>query len=397
MFERVIALCLLFQALISTAGAATYIAGDKLYIDGELRAAYMSDKHVPDRALPGHAANPGDTASYDSAPARLFLGAGYNMTEDITFFARGAFLTLWGRDGGQPFFTDSQTDKIALLEGYGEFKNIFGVVDVKIGRQIYMSPEVFFMPNFMTFERLIYFALDGAVANIRTPSTRITLMGGKEADLADYADANDKFTYGVNTETEFKNGLGFETYFYNHHENGIDNYGLYGLRPFFNFKNTELSFKYLRFYNDDLTSVSDQGQLFFIDAKHNIKGSAGILAPRASAVWTTGDKEVSIDFTRSLIIEQIYGNAVLHDIAVYNAGFDAELSALPKAKFIFDAYYYQGRHGATPDLGLELDLLVKYNLFECLELGAGGGYLFADGDFQSKDAAKMQTWFVYRF
>lgn len=389
--KRIIVLLLCALALAAGASANTNIWQDKIYIDGEFRIAYLSDKNVPDSFAPA-----GTMQSYDILPARLFLGAGYRPSENINIFARGVFFTLWGRDGGLPFFTESQVDRVQLAEGYGELKNIFNAVDIKIGRQFYYDDQVWFMPKYDNFENLVYTSLDGATASIRIKATQIRLMAGWRARLSDWDD-HDYFTYGFETKTDIKPEYGFYAFFYNSQKNSDTYEGVYGLKPYVNYKGIAASFRYLRVFDDGRAAFPKHGQFFMGDISYEINAPAAMLKPRASVAWTTGSTDMNIYFERSLIIEHIYGPTVLRDTAVYNAGIDIAPAALPKLQVLFDGYYYQGRANGNPDKGLELDLQAKYNLLEDLTIGAGFAYLFADRDFQSKDAQKIQVFAVYKF
>ena len=373
-----------------TAFAGTYF-GDKFFIDGDLRAVYMTNSNVPDKFAPA-----GTMASYVQAPTRLFLGAGYDINKNITLFARGAFLTLWGSPGGQPFFTDSQVDRVQLTEAYIDFKKLTDFLSVRVGRQFYAAEEVFFEPNWYNFERLVYTALDGVVFTIDIPSTTINIIGGREAPLSDFYD-KDAFTYGFQTKTDISELFGFYTYFYNRDQKYGDNIGRYGVKPYINYGGFEASFQYLRLFDDSFRRFSAQGQFFKFDISREYKKEGSYtLTPRGSVTWTTGGQESEMDFTRNLIVEDIFGSQVLIDHADYNLSLDAAFDAVPDTLFTFESFYYQGRRGA-PDIGTELNLLVKYTTPFNLELGVGAGYLFANRAFQSKDASKLQTWLVYRF
>lgn len=389
MIKRILALLLL--AIPLCVGAETNV-WDKLYIDGEFRMAYLSDKNVPDRFAPA-----GTKQSYDMLPTRLMFGAGYRPTENINIFAQGVYFTLWNRDGGQPVFTDSQVDKVRLLQAYVDFNNIFDAVDLRIGRQIYFMDEFYLFPNMSNFERLIYVAMDGASATVRLPTTTLYLAAGWEAPLADWAEP-DVFHYGFQSHTEVNDLFSFTLFWYQHQATSEEYYGVYGVKPRINYKDLFFGLRYARAYDQD-SRFGNQGQFFMIESSYDYKTEPMVFSPRANVIWTTGEPYPGvIDFIRSLIVESIYGQSALRNAAIYNAGFDIVLNSLPKAKLMFDAYYYQSRHHAvTPDKGLELNLKAKYEIFKNTTLGIGGAYLFADRDFQSKDAQKLQLWMVYSF
>ena len=393
MMKKILLLLLLTMPL--SAAAETNI-WDKFYIDGEFRTAYLSDKNVPDRFAPA-----GTMQNYDMLPTRLMFGVGYRPNENINLFAQGVYFTLWNRDGGQPVFTDSQVDRVRLLQAYIDFNNIFDAVDLRIGRQIYFMDEFYLFPNMSNFERLIYQSMDGASATVRLPMktlpTTLYLVAGWEAPLADWSEP-DVFVYGFQSHTSVNDIFSFALFWYQYQAKSDEYYGVYGIKPRINYNDLFFGLRYARAYDAD-SRFGNQGQFFMIEGGYDYKTKPMVLSPRANVIWTTGEPYPKvIDFIRSLIVESIYGQRALKDAAIYNAGFDFVLNSLPKAKFMFDGYYYQSRHRAqAPDKGLELNLKAKYEICKNTTLGIGGAYLFADRDFQSQDAKKLQIWMVYSF
>lgn len=392
--KTLLVLCVLCAG--TAASAKTYVLADKLFIDGEVRAGQLVNTRVPDR-FDGAA---GDMASYGETFTRLDFGAGYDVTEDITINARGMFYTLYGKRGPEDVLVDSQTDKAQLAEGNIEFRNLFGFVDAKIGRQFYQVFENWYGPNYSNYERLIYTALDGVVLTFKPADFTVDFIAGKEADLADWSDthyvASGVHMRGLNYKNLYFDAMLYDKYYYDDHD---DHFGFYGVKPYFKTDKAAVSFEYLRAYGEDFLSDKEHSQFFMAEAEYEFDNGSFKLTPHASAAWHTGKDWAggTIDYLPGIITGHIYGPSAVNRNLIINAGLRAQFYSLPKASFAFDVFNYTGRDSQTPDKGTEVDLIVKYKLCPRWEIGAGGAYLFAKEEFQSKDASKLQFFTVYKF
>ena len=386
--------CVCLMPLFCLAFAKTHVWGDNLYIDGELRSALLFAKDMPYGFLDVNHPQ----QSYIRPTSRLFFGLGWDVNENINLFAQGVYWTIFGTDQWQKGASASELDKLQLLQGYGELKNILGFFDIKLGRFLVDSEEIFFNANYATFERLVYYAFDGAQLTVNAPTTTAVIIYGREAQLSALSFSRDFYHYGLTTDTKFNENTGFNGYFYNTHEDGGGDEGIYGIKPYIDFETYALSLKYLRSYAPGFTTWDTNGQLVRFDAHKLFSPASAELKARIMFMSQDGGPTYwGVDMIKSLIVDQMYDQIAFHDTNLYNLGLDISPAAMSATTFAFDAYYYQGGSSSTPDKGLEFNLQIKRAVNKFLDVGVSGAYLFANRDFQPHDAMKLVTWFVVKF
>lgn len=368
--------------------------------------------------------NAGADSSIRDTSNRVMFGLGMDLVEDVR--ANVSFLntSYWGTTGQNGDSIDTLLQETYIPEANVTISNVFGALDVKVGRQFYGDEDSSVMYFGPTHYKPTIQAPTGnhpGYTNVRDSwsldAAVVSYNGDKWAMNAMYAKLNETFSdkdqdisiAGFDVKANITNNLLLQAYMYdfrngaNASKNQHD--GFWGVKPSYTNDVIMVSAEMAKNYADQVFGKNNEGWLLKADAKVNYSLAALDFAPRIG--YTHEEKGFGSygNYMPGLIFSNRTGQLFQGEDAlrVLNAGVDFKFAALDKVSFAFDYFAIKfGNAGRSHAdwLGNEFDLMAKYAVNEYVELHAGVGYMtnvkqgFA---YQKNDPYSGQLGMIVRF
>lgn len=340
----------------------------------------------------------GDSSIRDTSN-RVMFGLGLDLVEDVR--ANVSFLntSYWGRSGTNGDNVNDFFDKIYVSEANVAIGNVFGALDVKVGRQFYGDEDSSVMYYGPTHYRSAIQSPDGdnpGYANVRDAQSLdgavVSYNGDKWAMNAIYAKIVDTFAdndqddslAGWDVKANITNNLLVQAYMYDF-RNGTQaskeqHWGFWGVKPSYTDDIFTVSAEFAKNYEDQVFGQNNRGWLLKADAKVNYTLPMLDFAPRIGYTHTEKTFESMGNYMPGLIFSNRTGQLYAGEDAlrVLNAGVDFKFAALDKVSFALDYFAIKvgdANRSHADWLGNEFNLLAKYAVNEYVELHAGAGYM----------------------
>lgn len=326
---------------------------------------------------------------------RVLAGGAFDLAENVRANLMFQYVNQWG--GGPVAATitpgtvgksvNDYFDEVRLVEANVEMKELFGWLDMKIGRQFYGeegSTVMYIGPRYYNAEVLyngayataidavkLSYADDFVNANVIMGEFDIYPSSGAVGPIVP---GEKHYMYGLDAKFRLSDPLSFQLYGYNFKGFEEDYYGFYGGKLTFAPEAFLVSAEYARNHGGDrlIKESHDNSYLVKLDAKLNM----GALTPRAAFVYSKEFVSLFTDYRPGLLMGDFAPAEILSFGRIYNVGFDYNWE---KWNFSVDGYAIQDRtaqHAAT----LEADLVIKYDYNDNIQLFAGAGYVKYDSE-----------------
>ena len=368
----------------------------------------------------------GDNLYNRGAKTRAIAGLSFNVVEDVKANLLFQYVYNWGDHN----YTNNGFDNakgMYLANANLVFSNLFGALEVTIGRQFYgdeNSAVMYFGPNHYNAEGLGYArALDAAKLVYSNDTWTATVIGGKIADWTfnepDFYDDYAVTMFGADVRANLTDPLNVQAYAYDF--KGREGFmyltdgnqqGFYGAKLNFAPEGFRMSAEYAR---------NMAGDRVFKEYTHTGYMVKADVATDFEAVTLRGTFLYSFRFrgygnyTPGLLMhpffvqnrwtcENVFHYGGTQGVRLFNVGID--FRPADQWTLSLDGYSFQGRaghHAAT----LEADLTAKYDYNDNVQLFAGVGYAKygSNGTFWSDpydemfgpDNTKVQLGTIVRF
>lgn len=339
---------------------------------------------------------------------RVLAGGSFDLAENVRANLMFQYLNQWGSgptvEGVMPGTIgksgNDYLDQIRLVEANVEMKELFGWLDMKVGRQFYGDEDstvMYIGPRYYNSElndttnynyatsidavKLAY-ANDFVNANVIMGELEIYNSAGAGVPPIS-ATGNKHYMYGLDAKFRISDPLSFQLYGYNIKDVGEDYNGFYGGKLTFAPEAFLVSAEYARNHGGNrlIKESHDNPYLLKLDAKLNMDA----FTPRAAFIYS---KEFSMAFGNyrpGLLMGDLKPTQILAEYGrIYNIGLDYNWE---KWNFALDGYAFQDRT-AQHSASLEADLVIKYDYNDNIQLFAGAGYIkYNSNDSNTFDAA----------
>lgn len=356
---------------------------------------------------------------------RVIFGLGMDLVEDVR--ANVSFLntSYWGT--ANTFAGDSVDtflQEIYVPEANVTISNVFGALDVKVGRQFYGDEDssvMYFGPthykgvitapsgNDPSYAQVRdSWSLDGAVISHNGDNWSFNAIYAKLMDALDNDD-DDVSVGGFDVKANITNNLLLQAYMYDF-RNGSGgtkehHMGIWGVKPSFTNDVITVSAEMAKNYEDQIFGQNNRGWLLRADAKVNYALAALDFSPRIGYVHTEKGFGSYGNYLPGLILSSASGQlyAAEDALRVLNVGMDFKFAALDKVSFALDYFAFKyGDNGRSHAewLANEFDLMAKYALNEYVELHAAVGCMTntAQGiSYHNNDPYTGQLGMIVRF
>lgn len=336
---------------------------------------------------------------------RVILGLGMDLVEDVR--ANVSFLntSYWGR--ANTLSGDNVDDNFLqdtyLVEANLAVSNVFGALDVKVGRQFYGDED----------SSIIYFGPTHYRANLRAPSgadpSYATITDSLSLDgvvisytgdnwtgnilyakLTDTFDNNDEdiSVGGFDVKANLTDNIMGQVYMYDIRDGANDpkehHFGVWGVKPTYADDMFSVSAEFAKNYEDQIFGQNDRGWLLKADLKANYAFASADVNPRFTYAHTEKSFATYGNYMPGLIFSSRVGKmfsilgANEDGLRVVNPGVDLKFAGLDKFSFAFDYFAITFDDPTTSTganwLGNEFNLMAKYALNEYVEFHAAAGY-----------------------
>ena len=368
--------------------------------------------------------NAGADSSIRDTSNRVMFGLGMDLVEDVR--ANVSFLntSYWGTSGQNGDNIDTFLQEIYVPEANVTISNVFGALDVKVGRQFYGDEDSSVMYFGPTHYKSTIEAPTGnhpGYTNVRDSwgldAAVVSYNGDKWAMNTIYAKLNETFSdkdqdisiAGFDVKANITNNLLLQAYMYDFRNGGAasknQHFGFWGVKPSYTDDVFTVSAEMAKNYDDQVFGKNNEGWMLKADAKVNYALATLDFAPRIGYTHTEKSFGAYGNYMPGLIFSNRTGQLFTNEDAlrVLNAGVDFKFAALDKVSFALDYFAIKfgtaGRSHADW-LGNEFDLMAKYAVNEYVELHAGVGYMtnvkqgFA---YQNDDPYSGQLGMIVRF
>lgn len=356
---------------------------------------------------------------------RVLAGGSFDVAENVRANLMFQYLNQWGTGPT----TDSDTtvgtvgksandylDDIRIVEANVEMKEIFGWLDVKVGRQFYGDEDstvMYIGPRYYnaevnTFTNYNYATALDAVklsyaddfVNVNVIAGEVETYDGTVLPAGEVISPNgDKHgMYGIDAKFKVVDDLTAQVYGYNFKSiYNEDNFGFYGGKLAFAPEAFLVSAEYARNFEGSRVLKESHDNPYMVKADAKLFLDA--FTPRATFYYSK-DFFAFGNYRPGLLVGDVVNNALGNieegGLRLYNIGLDYKLD---KWTFALDGYAFQdrsGRHSAS----LEADLVVKYDYNENIEFFAGAGYIKYKSElkaaFEESDNTKGQIGVLVR-
>ncbi len=340
----------------------------------------------------------GDSSIRDTSN-RVMFGLGMDLVEDVR--ANVSFLntSYWGTSDTRGDSIDTFLQETYVPEANVTISNIFGSLDVKVGRQFYGDEDssvAYFGPTHYRPTIPSPAGNDPGYTNMRdsmsVDGAVVSYNGDKLAYNIVYAKLDESFSDkdhdvsigGFDLKGSITNNLMLQAYLYDF-RNGNQpskkqHFGIWGVKPTYMDDVVTVSAEFAKNYQDQFLGQNNKGWLLRADAKVNYALASLDFAPRLGYVHSEKQFVSYGNYLPGLILSNRTGQLLAGEDAlrIINAGVDFKFAALDKFSFAFDYFGINVGYLGTSHanwLGNEFDLLAKYAVNEYVELHAGVGYM----------------------
>lgn len=338
---------------------------------------------------------------------RVLAGGSFDVAENVRANLMFQYLNQWGSGPTIEGFTpgtigksaNDYLDQIRLVEANVDMKELFGWLDMKVGRQFYGDEDstvMYIGPRYYNSElryndynyatsidavKLAY-ANDFVNANVIMGEIELYDNGGAGVVPPISATGNKHYMYGLDAKFRLSDPLSFQLYGYNIKDVGEDYNGFYGGKLTFAPEAFLVSAEYARNHEGNrlIKESHDNPYLLKLDAKLNMDA----FTPRAAFVYSKDFASPFGNYRPGLLMGDWAPTEILAYGRIYNVGLDYNWE---KWNFALDGYAFQDRT-AQHSASLEADLVVKYDYNDNIQLFAGAGYIkYNSNDSNTFDAA----------
>lgn len=332
---------------------------------------------------------------------RVLAGGSFDVAENVRANLMFQYLNVWGSDPTVASYSvgtvgksaNDYFDDVRLVEANVEMKEIFGWLDVKVGRQFYGDEDstvLYVGPRYYNAEMNPYSAfnyataLDAVKLSYANDFVNVNVIAGEAEtyDGTEIIDEGDKHgMYGVDAKFRINDELSAQVYGYDIKSlGGYDNFGFYGGKVTFAPEAFLVSAEYARNFAGEkvLEEIHDNPYMVKADAKVFLDA----FTPRATFFYSKNFTGMG-NYRPGLLVGDLLNNYISAPfeggLRMYNLGIDYKYE---KWTFALDGFAFQDRtakHAAT----LEADLVVKYAYNDNIELFAGAGYAKYKENLQS--------------
>lgn len=324
---------------------------------------------------------------------RVLAGGSFDVAENVRANLMFQYLNTWGSgptvDSASTVGTIGKSandylDDIRVVEANVEMKEIFGWLDVKVGRQFYGDEDstvMYIGPRYYNAElnaanaRNYATALDAAKLSYANDYVNVNVIAGEVEQYLAAPGPNDDEKhgmYGVDAKFRINDELSAQVYGYDIKSfDGYDNFGFYGGKVTFAPEVFLVSAEYARNFEGDRVLKESHDNPYMVKADAKVFLDA--FTPRATFFYTKDFMGFG-NYRPGLLVGDLYNNTISVQfeggLRMYNLGVDYKYE---KWTFALDGFAFQDRtakHAAT----LEADLVVKYDYNDNIELFAGAGY-----------------------
>lgn len=325
---------------------------------------------------------------------RVLAGGSFDVAENVRANLMFQYLNTWGSgpavDSDSTFGTVGKSandylDDIRVVEANVEMKEIFGWLDVKVGRQFYGDEDstvMYIGPRYYNAELNAAnaynyaTALDAAKVSYANDYVNVNVIAGEvesyRASGTPVGDGEKHGMYGVDAKFRVTDEFSAQVYGYNVKSvMGVDNFGFYGGKVTFAPEVFLVSAEYARNFEGDRVLKESHDNPYMVKADAKVFLDA--FTPRATFFYTKDFMGLG-NYRPGLLVGDLYNNTISGQfeggLRMYNLGVDYKYE---KWTFALDGFAFQDRtakHAAT----LEADLIVKYAYNDNIELFAGAGY-----------------------
>lgn len=326
---------------------------------------------------------------------RVLAGGSFDVAENVRANLMFQYLNSWG--SGPALNTDSTVgtvgksandylDDIRVVEANVEMKEIFGWLDVKLGRQFYGDEDstvMYIGPRYYNAEvnaaNAYNYAtsLDAVKLSYANDFVNANVIAGEvetyPATGTELIENGDKHAmYGVDAKFRITDEFSAQVYGYNFKSLfNEDNFGFYGGKVTFAPEAFLVSAEYARNFEGDRVLKESHDNPYMVKADAKLFLDA--VTPRVAFFYSKYFQGFG-NYRPGLLVGDLYNNTVSGQfeggLRLYNVGVDYKYE---KWTFALDGFAFQDRtaqHAAT----LEADLVVKYAYNDNIELFAGAGY-----------------------
>lgn len=324
---------------------------------------------------------------------RVLAGGSFDVAENVRANLMFQYLNTWGSgptvDSASTVGTIGKSandylDDIRVVEANVEMKEIFGWLDVKVGRQFYGDEDstvMYIGPRYYNAELNAAnaynyaTALDAAKLSYANDYVNVNVIAGEVEQYLAAPGPNDDEKhgmYGVDAKFRFNDEISAQVYGYNFKSlMEVDNFGFYGGKVTFAPEAFLVSAEYARNFEGDRVLKESHDNPYMVKA--DVKAFFDAVTPRGTFFYTKDFMGFG-NYRPGLLVGDLYNNTISGQfeggLRMYNLGVDYKYE---KWTFALDGFAFQDRtakHAAT----LEADLVVKYAYNDNIELFAGAGY-----------------------
>lgn len=326
---------------------------------------------------------------------RVLAGGSFDVAENVRANLMFQYLNTWGSgpavDSASTVGTVGKSandylDDIRVVEANVEMKEIFGWLDVKVGRQFYGDEDstvMYIGPRYYNAELNAAnaynyaTALDAAKLSYANDYVNVNVIAGEvesyiAASGTPVGDGEKHGMYGVDAKFRFNDEFSAQVYGYNFKSLlNEDNFGFYGGKVTFAPEAFLVSAEYARNFEGDRVLKESHDNPYMVKADAKLFLDA--FTPRGTFFYSKDFMGFG-NYRPGLLVGDLYNNTISGQfeggLRMYNLGVDYKYE---KWTFALDGFAFQDRtakHAAT----LEADLVVKYDYNDNIELFAGAGY-----------------------
>lgn len=326
---------------------------------------------------------------------RVLAGGSFDVAENVRANLMFQYLNTWGSgpavDSASTVGTVGKSandylDDIRVVEANVEMKEIFGWLDVKVGRQFYGDEDstvMYIGPRYYNAELNAAnaynyaTALDAAKLSYANDYFNVNVIAGEvesyvAASGTPVGNGEKHGMYGIDAKFRFNDELSAQVYGYNFKSlMEVDDFGFYGGKVTFAPEAFLVSAEYARNFEGDRVLKESHDNPYMVKADAKLFLDA--FTPRGTFFYSKDFMGFG-NYRPGLLVGDLYNNTISGQfeggLRMYNLGVDYKYE---KWTFALDGFAFQDRtakHAAT----LEADLVVKYDYNDNIELFAGAGY-----------------------
>ncbi|MDR0953502.1 MAG: hypothetical protein LBM71_04900 [Elusimicrobiota bacterium] len=285
-----------------------------------------------------------------------------------------------------------------MAEANVTLSNIFGALELKVGRQFYgdeNSTVMYYGPtHYKNVPSTITPALppviptsniqdsqslDAAVLSYTSDKFAANIIYGKITETAsDYDD--DESLLGLDAKYNVSDALALQAYLFDYAYPALNNHlGIWGVKPTYKDDALNLAVEFAKNYTGNKAfASSNKGWMVKADAGIDVAFESMDITPRVSYIHSEKDFQANGNYMPGLLIS--YGLGQLFrgsgDVRIINGGLDIKFASLEKWNFALDYFGASNDYGTGMEwFGNEFDLMAKYALNEYVELHGALGIL----------------------